>query len=290
MASKRLSPIQKPVPPSLILSREEVRAKLEDRIKEGHSIQAGPFRSEMDLDTAKATRTRWSSYNLEYLTRAFDNDSIAAEYRKIGEWGSLFFNASFGQLVNGFVEGIANQINCLMSISERLDLIPESHNLFQASEAPSSVNHSKTSVFVVHGRDDAAKTEVARFIEKLGLEAVILHEQANQGRTIIEKFEQHAAQVGFAVILLTPDDVAAPKDQPNDVQSRARQNVILELGYFCGTLSRARVTVLYWPNVELPSDINGLTYIPHDSKGGWHLPLAKELRLAGLDVDMNKVL
>jgi predicted nucleotide-binding protein len=270
------------------MPRGDVSAKLSERIAEGSKIQAGPFHSENDLDTARQTRTRWSNYNEEYLTRAFDNDSISTEYKRVGQWGSMFVNASFNQLVEGFLDGIANQINCLMSIVERLDLIPESENLLPLQVFPSSASPSTKAVFIVHGRDDTAKIEVARFVEKLGLQAVILHEQGNQGSTIIEKFERHAAQVGFAVVLLTPDDVAAPKTEPSKLQARARQNVILELGYFCGALSRERVCVLYWPDVELPSDIHGLTYVAHDPRGGWHLPLAKEIKLAGLDVDLNK--
>ena len=90
-------------------------------------------------------------------------------------------------------------------------------------------------VFVVHGKDDGAKETVARFLTKLGLEPIVLHEQPNQGRTIIEKFEQYA-KVGFAVVLLTPDDSCADADQPGISRPRPRQNVILELGFFLGKL------------------------------------------------------
>ena len=97
-------------------------------------------------------------------------------------------------------------------------------------------------VFVVHGRDDGTKQTIARFLETLGLKPVVLHEQANIGRTIIEKFEEHA-QVGFAVVLLTPDDVGAFRDDKNKQKPRARQNVIFEFGYFIGKLGRKRVSL-----------------------------------------------
>jgi predicted nucleotide-binding protein len=82
-------------------------------------------------------------------------------------------------------------------------------------------------VFIVHGHDSLAMNEVARLIERAGLDAVILHEQVNAGRTIIEKFEHHAGVAGFAVVLLTPDDVGGPSRDA--LQPRARQNVIGEM-------------------------------------------------------------
>ena len=158
--------------------------------------------------------------------------------------------------------------------------------------APSSVVPTETKggskkIFIVHGHDVALKQSVARFLEHLGLEPVILHEQPSIGRTVIEKFEAHA-DVRFAVVLLTPDDVGG-LDESN-LQKRARQNVILELGYFIGKLSRSHVCALYVPGVELPSDINGVLYVQVDSGGGWKMELAKELRAVGIEVDMNKAL
>lgn len=142
-------------------------------------------------------------------------------------------------------------------------------------------------VFIVHGHDEALKESVARFIEKLDLKAIILHEQPNKGRTVIEKFEDYS-NVGFAVVLLTPDDVGC-KNGAKDFEERARQNVILELGYFIGKLKRNRVCVLYKKNVERPSDISGVVYVPVNSNDNWKLKLAKEIKEAGIDVDLNKI-
>ena len=140
-------------------------------------------------------------------------------------------------------------------------------------------------VFLVHGHDERVKYSVARFLDKLNLEVIILHEQPNKGRTVIEKFEQHS-DVGFAVVLLTPDDIGSLAAD-SKTQARARQNVILELGYFFGKLGRERVCAIHSGGVELPSDIHGIIYIPFDAGGGWRLELAKEVRAAGIDVDMN---
>jgi predicted nucleotide-binding protein len=137
-------------------------------------------------------------------------------------------------------------------------------------------------VFIVHGHDGEARETVARFMEQLGFEVVILHEQANRGRTIIEKFEEHA-DVGFAIVLLTPDDVGSASGGAS--QPRARQNVVMELGYFLGKLGRERVVALKRGEVELPSDILGVVYTPFDQHGGWKVDLVRELRAADYEVD-----
>jgi predicted nucleotide-binding protein len=145
-------------------------------------------------------------------------------------------------------------------------------------------------VFVVHGHDDAAREAVARFLERLGIEAIVLHEKPTEGRTVIEKLE-HYADVDFAVVLLTPDDVGGPKaGTDGQLRDRARQNVILELGYFVGRLSRKNVCALYKGALELPSDYLGVVYVPLDPSGGWRLHLAKELKSARFSVDMNLAL
>lgn len=144
-------------------------------------------------------------------------------------------------------------------------------------------------VFVIHGRDKAAKQKVARFLEKLDLTPVILHEQPNQGQTIIEKFEQHA-QVGFAVALLTPDDGGALQGEAEHGKPRARQNVVFELGYFLGRLGRKRVCALVkGEDLERPSDYAGVVYIPLDDYGGWERKLFKELKEAGFEIDANRI-
>ena len=146
----------------------------------------------------------------------------------------------------------------------------------------------KRDVFVVHGHDKAAQQEVARFLERLQFNPIILSEQTNEGRTIIEKFEAHAERAAFAVILLTPDDVGGVKGTPPDqLRPRARQNVIFELGFFVAKLSRKNVVALKkGPGLEILSDFSGVIYINMEGDG-WQLPLAREMRQAGLSVDFN---
>jgi predicted nucleotide-binding protein len=143
-------------------------------------------------------------------------------------------------------------------------------------------------VFVVHGHDEAALQAVARFLEQIGLEAIILREQPDQGRATIEKFEDCAADVGFAVVLLTPDDLAGPATSPA-AASRARQNAIFELGYFAGKLGRGRTCLLRKGEVEIPSDLYGVIYTDMDAADGWKIKLVRELKAAKLDFDANKM-
>lgn len=143
-------------------------------------------------------------------------------------------------------------------------------------------------VFVVHGRNNEVKETVARFIEKLGLIPIILHEQPNGGKTIIEKFEDYS-DVGFAVILMTPDDKGCLAGNEDAFNDRARQNVIFEHGYFIGKLGRRKVIALVKGDLELPSDISGVIYLGIDNGGAWKFELAKEIKSAGYNIDLNKL-
>jgi predicted nucleotide-binding protein len=147
-------------------------------------------------------------------------------------------------------------------------------------------------VFIVHGHDEEMKQATARVLADLKLTPIILHEQPNQGRTIIEKFEK-PADVGFAVVLLSPDDVAYSKEaDPRTAKPRARQNVVLELGYFTAKLGRDRVFPLYrkGSDLQLPSDIAGVIYNVYETGGDWRFRLVQELKMCGYDVDAHVVL
>ncbi len=142
-------------------------------------------------------------------------------------------------------------------------------------------------VFVIHGHDDAVRETVARCLERLELEPVILHEQPDKGRTIIEKFEDHA-DVGIAAVLLTPDDEGVLAGTGEGPKPRARQNVILELGFFLGRLGLERGFSLVKGDVETPSDHDGVVHTGFDSGGGWMAKLAQELKAAGFVIDVSR--
>lgn len=156
-----------------------------------------------------------------------------------------------------------------------------------SGSGPKDIKALSKSVFIVHGHDEVMKQTVARFISDLGLTPIVLHEQPNRGQTIIEKFEQNAAQAGFAVVLMSPDDVGASVTKPKIKRRRARQNVVMELGYFIGTLGRGRICVLISKEVEIPSDYMGVVYTPFETSGAWKLTLANELKSAGYEIRME---
>lgn len=190
-----------------------------------------------------------------------------------------------------FVKGLESAASVLESMIEEIgeyweDDTPPGSNATPAKRKP---DEKTNDVFIIHGHDVGSKDTVARFITKIGLTPVILHEQPNQGQTIIEKFEQHAP-VGFALALLTPDDIGTEASKRKDLKPRARQNVIFEFGYFMGRIGRQRVCALTKGNIEIPSDYSGVLYIPLDDSGAWKMILVRELKSAGFNVDANLAL
>jgi len=151
---------------------------------------------------------------------------------------------------------------------------------------PKLVRPRSNRIFIVHGHDGEARETVARFLEGIGYIPVILHEQPNKGRTIIEKVEANS-DVGFAIVLLTPDDEGCAKG--GTPEPRARQNVLLELGYFLGSLGRDRVCALKKGDLDIPSDFAGVVWQSMES-GNWKQALGRELDAAGYDIDWNKVM
>jgi predicted nucleotide-binding protein len=143
-------------------------------------------------------------------------------------------------------------------------------------------------VFVVHGHDRKARGDVALFLGRLKLEAIIIQEEASRGLTIIEQFERYADQAGFAVVLLTPDDVGGVA-QNGTAALRDRQNVIFELGYFVAKLGRRSVCLLRKGDVEIPSDLHGVIYKRMDNDGGWKYELLKELIAAEMPASTETI-
>ena len=171
------------------------------------------------------------------------------------------------------------------------DILKDVQQELKTFKSSSKGNKNSTAtnkrVFIVHGHDEKIKLDVSNFLRKLGLEPVILHEQANQGKTIIEKIEDNA-DVGYGIILYTPCDKGGTADTDyKNMKFRARQNVIFEHGYLIGKLGRNRVCALLEGDIERPSDIDGILYIPYQS--GWDFTVGKELRSVGYNVDLNKL-
>jgi predicted nucleotide-binding protein len=230
----------------------------------------------------------WGMLTRNYLEKAFGaNSPNVTAITSVGKYGSFPMNAGNEWWERHRAESLQSQLAKLNGLIELLVTEKELQSGHSIAVPASARGHK---IFLVHGHDALALQETARFLEKLDQEVIILREQPNRGRTVIEKFEDYA-DVGFAVVLLTPDDRGGTTAEPFDQQKhRARQNVVFELGYFIGRLGRNRVCALYRPGVEIPSDYSGVLYEELDEKGAWRLQLAKELRAAGLPVDMNNAL
>ena len=185
-------------------------------------------------------------------------------------------------LATAKARSIALLEQAVTSLDERLEEMGATG--LEADAAPADFDRK---VFVVHGHDGEAQQAVARFMERIGFEVIILHERANQGRTVIEKIEAEAG-VGFAIVLLTPDDEG--RVIGGELQARARQNVMLELGFFIGRLGRHRVCALKRGELEIPSDFAGVIWEQMDDGDGWKQSLGRELDAAGYEVDWNKVM
>lgn len=187
------------------------------------------------------------------------------------------------------VEGVREAITVLESAKLELEIGREITPDANVNKEEASTEAIFERVFIVHGQDDGRKYELESYLQKLLDGApVILHQEANAGQVLIEKLETSAASIGYAVVILTGDDVGRAKQlDGQDDKPRARQNVVFEMGFFLGLLGRKRVAVLYEADVELPSDLNGLVYVPLDAAGGWKGKLASEISHAGLSVDWS---
>jgi predicted nucleotide-binding protein len=272
---------------NLIVPRSEANTKISGHIKKGKELLQQSISTEEELTTAWNLRRKWMDYARELLTQLFNTDSVAKSMSR----GSVILTrgAPFLARVKNFRDDFGGDITSLESVEERLPLIPEAEGTTIAPGKVAKKEGLTNKVFVVHGRDAGTKSEVARFLEKISLEPIILHEQANEGKTIIEKFEDYSNETGYAIVILSPDDIGSLADEQDKTSPRARQNVVFEWGYFVGKLGRDRVNALHFRGVERPSDYDGVLYTPYDSDGAWQVLLARELKRAGYDVDLNKL-
>lgn len=222
--------------------------------------------------------SRWRNRAVIWLRQQLPDSDLSEEFLMVPAP-----NHKSERLTQGDVRNVQKSVQVLMKARDLLPFLARSKERL----LPKAENLRK--VFVVHGHNDALKNNVARLLTKLDLEPIILHEQPNKGRTIIEKFLDYA-EVAFALVLLTADDRGgSASEAPETYKKRARQNVILELGFFIGRLGRKGVAAIYEEGVEIPSDYSGVLFIPYDSAGVWQLAAAKEMKAAGVKLDMNRL-
>ena len=239
-----------------------------------------PHRNEEKLDSLKRTAEM-------RIRKIFgDSSNYLKDLKSIYLYPGAYWSGMEEKVYDeSWAEGQSKMLNLLKTIEE--DLILDSNKIIKKDRTKLS-----NKIFIVHGHDEEMKQAVARTVEKIDLKPIILHEQPNKGRTIIEKFEDYS-DVNFAIVLLSPDDIAYPKNKSSeDKKFRARQNVIFELGFFVGKLGREHVFILYREehNFEFPTDYSGICYTPYNNKGQWRFNLIGELNSCGYNVDANKLI
>jgi predicted nucleotide-binding protein len=274
----------------LNISIEEFKNRLNQRIKIGEELYAREITNETDFSTLENEFDIWTDYNFEMLKQAFNFPDN--EYRSSYDNAGFTFLGQMGEIANNPIQTMKNLIGyklaSLKSLHGKSDLI-KSEVTDNLQPANSQKETTKTEVFIVHGHDELAKTKTARFIEKLGLKPIILHEQTSSGKTIIEKIEKYS-NVGFGIVLYTPCDKGCKIGSEDNLLNRARQNVVFEHGFLIGKIGRDHVCALYKGEVELPNDISGMIYEKMDDDDSWHVRIARELKKSGYNIDLNRLI
>ncbi len=271
----------------LVIPKEEAIRKIKLQSASGRELQYLNINNEADYESSRSKYKIWDEQNKEILRRIVNNSDLVNSYLQQGPAFSKLVMASLEYNISNHRKQIESKLTSLLAIIARLEVFPD--YIFQADIGNKSNEEITKRVFIVHGHDNAAKEELARYLVKIDLEPIILHEQPDRGQTIIEKIQSNS-NVSFAIILLTPDDKGYDISKPDSISFRARQNVILELGYFIGLLGRDHVCALHKGDLELPSDFSGILWTPMDEKGAWKIKVAQEINSSGLKINLNLLL
>lgn len=243
----------------------------------------------VEIEKFRSDYIKWDAFNSDLISHSFDkSDNPQSYYGEYGRTGNPH-NLWGEDLAKEIKQQITEKITYLESLLERLPLIP-SKEIQEDNQIELKNQNMSKEVFIVHGHDNELKQEVARFLSDMGFNPIILHEQPNTGKTIIEKIEEFS-NVCFGIVLYTPCDKGGILAADiKDLKPRARQNVIFEHGYLMAKLGRKRVCALIKDEVEKPGDIDGVIYISYDSNGGWKNSIAKEIQANGLTFNINALL
>lgn len=241
-------------------------------------------------DLYESSRSKWKEWEeqtddeLELPTQFEDAKLYVYDiYKRVSEKGKVGHMLTFHYFPTRHSD-INSQINTFNSqllpyLTESLNDIIEANP--EHEDQPKKVDGN--TVFIIHGHDGHLKTEVQLLLHRAGVNNIVLHEQADKGRNIVEKLIEETDSANFAIALLSPDD------ELNDGTKRARQNVILEIGYFLGKLGKSRVRLLKKGDVEMPSDLSGILYENYDESGSWKIKICKELQAVGIFVDLEAI-
>ena len=277
----------------LTKSKSEFKNEISERIQIGQELLDENIENNETFSKSRQTFSEWSDYNLELLKQSFNlpHNEYWRSYDNAGNFIGIMTitmdsRPNPAKDLQEFKSRIASKLDNLIKLKNKIDLLKSNvEDIKIETKQKQELNMSQ--VFIVHGHDELVKIETARFIEKLGFEPIILHEQASSGKTVIEKIESYS-NVGFGIVLYTPCDLGSKKGEETNLNARARQNVVFEHGYLIGKIGRENVCALVHKSVETPNDISGVVYIPLN--GSWKIELAKELRNSGYPVNMNLVI
>ena len=296
--AKRTQPVvEDNTPTELILPKDNFNKVLEKRIAIGEELYTRPVQTQENLKKNEEDFYTWNDYNSEYLKQSFskEDNEYKRNYDNIGTYifGFLGSRPSPAEELKKLKDKINEKVSNLKKLRAKTELLKISSTKVDTDKAgdtpkESAIQLDKSQVFIVHGHDEAAKAKTARFIEKLGLNPIILHEQASGSKTVIEKIEAYS-NVGFGIVLYTPCDIGAKNEDKPELKKRARQNVVFEHGFLIGKIGRNNVCALVKGDIETPNDISGVVYVKMDEEDAWHLKIAKELRNSGYKIDMNKL-
>jgi predicted nucleotide-binding protein len=274
------------------------------RVRDSDGQSFGPETTQLfdHLNSEIKENTFFEKYNSEYTKWANWYSQASTE----GMWflptnhvdtKSLSFNlykliSNLGEKGYGVPESLFKEISMQKNIDEFnkkfLDYFELALNdiLFEDSEKPSEVEKKSLgdTVFIIHGHDDELKIELQLLLTRAKIKSIVLHEQPDKGRTIIEKLIEEGISANYAIAIFSPDD------NMEDGAKRPRQNVILELGYFIGRLGKPRVRILKKGTIEIPSDLNGILYEQYDKENNWKIKILKELFAVGMTIDFETVM
>jgi predicted nucleotide-binding protein len=276
---------------ALITGKEEFKTQIIEQISQGKQLSSKNIINEQQLAETEKEYDIWNSYNAELLKASFNNP--------INEYRSSYENSGMMIGVAGVMRGesIHHPQHRFTTLKERLDakvsnleillakvnLIPSTVEPMKSLTTTSDNGSSNDTVFIIHGHDEEMKKAVQLFLSRAGLKDIVLHEQPDLNRTVIEKLIEEGRPAAYVIALLSPDDVQA------DGTVRARQNVVLEIGYFIGKLGREKVRLLRKGDVVIPSDLQGILYENYDDAGAWRIKLLKEMKAVGLPIDAASV-
>jgi predicted nucleotide-binding protein len=277
---------------ALIIPKESFKSQLIEQISQGKQFAIKNITTEQQLTEVEKQFDQWDDYNTELLKSSFNNS--------INEYRSAYSNTGSMIGVSDVMRGVSihNPQHRFRTLTERIDVkITELESLLSkvnlihsevettrpAMAIQDAATISNDTVFIIHGHDDAMKKAVQLFLSRAGLKDIVLHEQPDKNRTVIEKLIEEGSSAAYVIALLSPDDIQ------EDGTVRARQNVVLEIGYFIGKLGREKVRLLRKGDVVIPSDLQGILFENYDDQGAWRIKLLKEMQAVGLPIDLGTV-